>query len=98
MLKALPTLFPHLGTAGGPRVEFYNKFQREADEYDRDFMKKYDGDLDTTLIFASAFLPRPNLFVMLMICLGVDRPGCFPQSHLLSLSMWGAGYSRITHN
>lgn len=57
MLKALPTLFPHLlGTASSARVEFYDKFQREADEYDRDFMKKYDEDLNTTLIFVSDFL------------------------------------------
>jgi hypothetical protein len=56
MLKALPTLFPHiLGTASSARVTFYDKFQREADEYDRDFMKKYDEDLNTTLIFVSHF-------------------------------------------
>ena len=54
MLKALPSLFPHLlGTASGARVEFYDKFQREADEYDGDFIKKYDEDLNTTLIFVS---------------------------------------------
>jgi len=54
MLKALPSLFPNLlGTASSARVEFYDKFQREADEYDSDFMKKYDEDLNTTLIFVS---------------------------------------------
>ena len=54
MLKALPSLFPNLlGTTSSARVEFYDKFQREADEYDRDFMKKYDEDLNTTLIFVS---------------------------------------------
>ena len=54
MLKALPSLFPNLlGTSSSARVEFYDKFQREADEYDRDFMKKYDEDLNTTLIFVS---------------------------------------------
>ena len=58
ILKALPSLFPNLPeTASGPLHEFYNKFQREADEYDRDFLKKYGSDLDTTLIFVSAFLP-----------------------------------------
>ena len=52
MLKALATLFPHLlGTTNSAPVEFYDKFQREADEHDRDFMKKYGEDLDTTLIF-----------------------------------------------
>jgi len=62
MLKALPTLFPNLlGTASNPAVEFYNKFQRTADDHDRDFIKKYDEDLNSTLIFVSIFLrtPRP---------------------------------------
>ena len=58
MLKALPSLFPNLlGTTAGARVEFYDKFQREADEHDRDFMKKYDEDLNTTLIFVSVLSP-----------------------------------------
>ena len=54
MLKALPSLFPNLlGTASSARVEFYDKFQREADEYNSDLMKKYDEDLNTTLIFVN---------------------------------------------
>jgi len=46
------------GTGPGvnPRVEFYNKFQREMEEHDRDFEKKYDEDLNTTLIFVSVEL------------------------------------------
>lgn len=36
-----------------PRREFYNAFNREADEYDRDFHKKYHDDLNTSLIFVS---------------------------------------------
>ena len=57
MLKALPTLFPHiLGTANNARAEFFAKFQREADEYDHDFMGKCEEDLNTTLIFVSAIL------------------------------------------
>jgi hypothetical protein len=56
MLKALPSLFPHLlGTASSPRAEFYEKFQREADEYDRDFLKKYHDDLNSSLIFVGCF-------------------------------------------
>jgi hypothetical protein len=86
MLKALPTLFPHLlGTASSARGEFYDKFQREADEYDRDFIKKYDEDLNTTLIFVS-FLCSSVLIVMLMInpaSLG-NRLVCSPQLHPLS--------------
>ena len=53
MLKALPALFPSLGTTNNPAVEFYSKFQRAADDYDHDFIKKYDEDLNTTLIFVS---------------------------------------------
>ena len=46
MLKALLSLFSNLlGTSSSTCVEFYDKFQPEADEYDRDFMKKYDEDL-----------------------------------------------------
>lgn len=35
------------------RRRFYDAFNREADEYDRDFHKKYHDDLNTTLIFVS---------------------------------------------
>jgi len=38
-----------------PRRNFYKMFNREADEYDRDFHKKYHDDLNTTLIFVSRF-------------------------------------------
>jgi hypothetical protein len=56
MLKSLPTLFPNLlGKASNPRTEFYEKFERAADDHDRDSIKKYDEDLNTTLIFASIF-------------------------------------------
>ena len=51
MRKALPSLFPNLnGTASSAPVEFYNRPQRAADNYDHDFIKEYDKDLDTTLI------------------------------------------------
>jgi len=36
-----------------PRRHFYKMFNREADEYDSDFHKKYHDDLNTTLIFVS---------------------------------------------
>ena len=41
------------------RVRFYKHYQREAEEYDREFMKKYDEDLNTTLIFVS-LAPRTD--------------------------------------
>jgi len=43
------------GTASNARVEFYDKFQRAADDHDSDFIKKYDEDMNTTLIFVSPF-------------------------------------------
>ena len=75
MLKALPSLFPNLlGTASSGRVEFYDKFQREADEYDRDFMKKYDEDLNTTLIFVSAcFRIRTPIVALIRFSGGIGR-------------------------
>ena len=43
------------GPGANPRMEFYNRFQREMEEHDRDFEKKYDEDLNTTLIFVSVY-------------------------------------------
>ena len=36
------------------RARFYEYYRKEAKEYDRVFMKKYDEDLNTTLIFVSS--------------------------------------------
>ena len=33
------------------RVDFYTMYKRESAEYDTDYVKKYDEDLNTTLIF-----------------------------------------------
>jgi len=89
-------LIPNLlGTACNARVEFYDKFQREADEYDSDFMKKYDEDLNTTLIFVSILSPS-------RICLNRDSNFagdslvCSLPSHPLSLSVSKTTYNLIT--
>ena len=67
MLKALPNLFPNLlGTTSNPRVEFYDKFQRTVEDHDNDFIKKYDEDLNTTLIFVSTFSHDLRLDSMLI--------------------------------
>ena len=34
-----------------PRLDFYTVYKREATEYDADYVKNYDEDLNTTLIF-----------------------------------------------
>ena len=44
-------------TGVNPKVEFYNRFQREMEEHDRDFEKRYDDDLNIILIFVSV---RPH--------------------------------------
>jgi len=33
------------------RAEFYEHYRKEADEYDKEFIKRHDEDLNTTLIF-----------------------------------------------
>ena len=49
--SALKNYFTPLRPTSDARVDFYNKFKREAEDYDKEFLDKYDGDLDTTLIF-----------------------------------------------
>ena len=39
------------------RTKFYELYRREAEEYDREFIKKYDEDLNTTLIFVRVLCP-----------------------------------------
>ena len=52
---------PPPGLARSSCAEFYDKFQSEADEYDRDLMHKHEQDLDTTLIFVGTpFTPYPQ--------------------------------------
>ena len=34
-----------------PRVDFYTVYKRESAEHDAEYVKKYDEDLNTTLIF-----------------------------------------------
>ena len=41
------------------RLDFYTMYKREATEYDTDYVKKYDEDLNTTLIFVSRTLFTP---------------------------------------
>jgi hypothetical protein len=35
------------------QARFYEDYRKVADEYDKEFLKKYDEDLNTTLIFVS---------------------------------------------
>ena len=44
------------------RLDFYTMYKREATEYDTDYVKKYDEDLNTTLIFVGlvSFTPASH--------------------------------------
>ena len=35
------------------QTHFYENYRKVAEEYDKEFLKKYDEDLNTTLIFVS---------------------------------------------
>ena len=37
----------------GRRARFYESYRKVAEEYDKEFLKGYNEDLDTTLIFVS---------------------------------------------
>ena len=67
---------------GDPRADFYTMYKREAVEYDMDYVKKYDEDLNTTLIFVrclSFFLVKRLTFSC--------RPACSLPSAPPSSSM-----------
>jgi hypothetical protein len=38
----------------GHRVQFYDTYRKVAEEYDKEFVKQHDEDLNTTLIFVSS--------------------------------------------
>ena len=40
-----------------PRVDFYTMYKKESLEYDTEYVKKYEEDLNTTLIFVRYLLP-----------------------------------------
>ena len=41
---------------GDPRVDFYTMYKKESFEHDTEYVKKYDEDLNTTLIFVRCLL------------------------------------------
>ena len=67
MLKALSISFPNPTPTRNAGIEFYAKFQRVADDYDRPIIKKYDEDLNSTLIFVSISLHPLGLWVNPML-------------------------------
>jgi hypothetical protein len=61
---ALKDYLRPLKSTSNARAEFYNKFKHEADGYDKDFLEKYRGDLDTTLVFAALFSAVVSAFII----------------------------------
>ena len=66
---ALRDFFPQIKTKD-TRADFYTAYQRESSQYDHDYVKKYDEDLNTTLVFVS--LPYPE-FLSVVVNLGEGR-------------------------
>lgn len=43
-----------LATQDDHQARFYDNYRKVAEEYDKEFLKKYGEDLDTTLIFVGS--------------------------------------------
>jgi len=54
--SALKEFFDPLRT-NDSRTDFFAVYRRESGEFDRDYAKKYDEDLNTSLIFVSRPVP-----------------------------------------
>ncbi|KAF9780438.1 hypothetical protein BJ322DRAFT_981223, partial [Thelephora terrestris] len=46
------------------QTRFYDNYRKVAEEYDKDFLKRYGEDLDTTLIFAGLFSAVTSAFII----------------------------------
>lgn len=53
--SALKEFFEPLRT-NDPRADFFGVYRKESEEFDRDYAEKYDGDLNTSLIFVGNML------------------------------------------
>jgi len=50
--SALKEFFEPL-RSNDPRADFFAVYRKESDEFDRDYARKYDEDLNTSLVFVS---------------------------------------------
>lgn len=71
-----------------PRLAFYNKFKRETDEYDIDYVKKYNEDLDSTLIFASLVSFAPTSYLTHPYSQACSPPSLPPSSASSQCRNW----------
>jgi hypothetical protein len=44
------------------QAQFYKDYRRAAEEYDKEFLRKYNEDLNTTLIFVSSIRSFAEVF------------------------------------
>ncbi|KAJ7487317.1 hypothetical protein B0H11DRAFT_2410066 [Mycena galericulata] len=63
MHKAVAALKPQ-SPVTDKKTAFWNSYMKLADEYDREFQKKYSTDLDTGLIFAGLFSAVSSAFII----------------------------------
>jgi len=52
-----------LPTQEDHQAQFFEHYHKEAEDYDKEFMKKHDEDLNTTLIFVS-FAPTFSSYIL----------------------------------
>lgn len=48
--------------AGNAGVRFWNTYRKEAEEYDFDFLKRHNDDMDTSMIFVSIHASALSFF------------------------------------
>ena len=80
---ALRTFFQPIKTEDS-RVDFYTMYKRESAEHDMDYVKKYDEDLNTTLIFVRYLSPYLIDYLM-HYCRLVSSPPSAPPSSSTSI-------------
>ena len=81
--KAIASLKP-TKLRNTPATHFWTVYKKVADEHDNDLVSKYVGDLDTSLLFVSAFTP-PHILSTSTRTYYIRRV-CFRLSLPLSLS------------
>lgn len=47
---------------GDAGVRFWSTYKKEAEEYDTDFLERYNGDMDTSMIFVSIYASALSFF------------------------------------
>lgn len=74
------------------RTDFYTVYKRESTEYDTNYVKKYDEDLNTTLVFVRL---SDTLVFGAAEFMGVSRLACFQLSAHRSLLTSKRNLNRI---